>query len=111
MKYDWPSRVAVTLAVSSVTAYLIWLGLTGHSVAVMRVGIILLMAPALLVWLKNRGLQFVLMSGLLSVGTCAFFIVELMNSPVSIYTAFSGTIFVINVGVLVFLLKTRSGTV
>jgi hypothetical protein len=111
MKYDWQNRIAITLAVTSVTAYLIRLGLTGHSVAVMRVGIFLLMVPALLVWLKNRSLQFVQMSGLFSVGTGAFFVVDLMNSPACIYIALSGTAFAINVGVLVFLLRTISRTV
>jgi len=105
MKYDWASRSAATIAITSVAAYYSWRGINGRLLVFLFVANIVAIVIASIFSRKNLRRRLAILIALLCVEVGFLFLTEFRCCPSSICTAFSGVVLAVNVGVLIFLLR------
>jgi hypothetical protein len=104
MKYDWASRSAATIAITSVAAYYSWRGFSGHLLVFFFVANIVAIAITSIFSRKNLRRHLAILIALQCVEVGFLFLTEFRCCPSSICTALSGVVLAVNIGVLVFLL-------
>ena|ERR1035438_6935903 len=105
MKYDWTSRSAATIAITSVAAYYSWRGFGGRLLIFFIVANTMAIAIASVLSRKNLKRRLAILIAFQYVAIGLSCLAEFRCSPSSICTAFSGAVLAVNVGVLIFLLR------